>query len=129
MTELDPETLAFAHPVSETARRRPAPPDRLTTEETPLPDTTVRNDPDGGRYVATVDGEEAGSAHYLVRDGTVVLTHTEVDPKWEGKGVGSALARATLDDLVAGGREFVPRCPFIASYVERHPEYAEHVAH
>jgi uncharacterized protein len=24
----------------------------------------------------------------------------------------------------AAGRTLVPRCPFIASYLERHPEYA-----
>lgn len=88
-----------------------------------MPEKSVRNDPDGRRYVVTVDGEEAGVAHYAVRDGVVVFTHTEVDPKWEGQGVGSALARGALDDAVRSGGKFIARCPFIAAYVERHPEY------
>jgi predicted GNAT family acetyltransferase len=84
----------------------------------------VRDDPEHRRYVVSVDGRDAGYAHYTVRDGVVVFTHTTVDPEWEGRGVGSALARGALDDVVGTGRTFAPYCPFIAAYVDRHPEYA-----
>jgi predicted GNAT family acetyltransferase len=93
-----------------------------------VPETTVENDPDRGRYVVKVDGEEAGSAHYVVRDGAVVFTHTVVDPDREGQGIGSRLAKGALEDVVTRGQRFVARCPFVAAYVERHPEYAEHAA-
>lgn len=88
------------------------------------PTIQVTDQPERKRFVVTVDGEEAGAAHYAVRDGVIVFTHTAVQPRWEGKGIGSALARGALDAVTGGGGTFVARCPFIAAYVERHPEYA-----
>ena len=84
----------------------------------------MRDDADRHRYVISVDGEDAGFAYYSVRDGVVVFTHTEVDDRWEGQGVGSALVRGALDDVVSSGRSFAPRCPFVAAWVDKHPSYA-----
>jgi predicted GNAT family acetyltransferase len=80
------------------------------------------------RYDATVDGEPAGSAHYRVRPGIVIFYHTVVDEAFEGKGVGSALAKGALDDVRARGERIVVECPFIAAYLKRHPEYADLIA-
>ena len=47
-----------------------------------------------------------------------------VDPAFEGQGVGSALVRHALDQILAGGtRKVVPVCPFVKRYIRRHPEY------
>jgi predicted GNAT family acetyltransferase len=54
--------------------------------------------------------------------------HTEVYPKFEGKGVGGALAKAALDDIAHRQLTIVPECEFVKGYLEKHPEYAEHVA-
>lgn len=76
------------------------------------------------RYEAYVDGELAGSAYYELDDKRVVFTHTEVDDRFEGKGVGSALVRFALDDVRAtSSRRVMPRCPFIGSWIEKHPDY------
>jgi predicted GNAT family acetyltransferase len=84
----------------------------------------VRDVPERSWYEVTVDGEPAGHATYR-DDGEVrVFLHTEVDDSFEGQGVGSALAQGALEDVRASGRTLVPRCPFIASYIDRHPEYA-----
>jgi predicted GNAT family acetyltransferase len=82
------------------------------------------------RYEGVVDGAVAGYVRYheRPRDGAVVLLHTEVDPSFEGKGVGSALAKLTLDSLRARGAKIVPSCPFVAAYIQRHPEYDDLVA-
>ena len=78
------------------------------------------------RYEAWIDGELAGSAYYELDDKRIVFTHTEVDDKFEGKGVGSQLARFALDDVRAqGGRRVVPRCPFIRSWIQKHPDYED----
>lgn len=88
----------------------------------------VRDNPNAHRYEVGVDGEAAGFAAYRLRHGTVVFTHTEVDPAYGGRGLGSTLARHALDDVRSRGLRVVPECPFIARYIERHPEYADLVS-
>ena len=76
------------------------------------------------RFEAHIDGRLAGFAEYQLTEDLVVFTHTEVDPAFEGQGVGSAIARYALDQLLAGGtRKALPVCPFIKGWIERHPEY------
>lgn len=53
-----------------------------------------------------------------------MFVHTEVDQHFEGRGLGSKLAARALDAARRAGERVVPLCPFIASYLERHPEYA-----
>jgi predicted GNAT family acetyltransferase len=77
------------------------------------------------RYEAFVGGRRAGILTYRRRPDGVVLVHTEVDREFEGRGVGSRLVAGALDDLRARGVGVVPRCPFVAAFVERHPEYRD----
>ena len=53
------------------------------------------------------------------------LYHTEVPPQFAGKGVGSALAKGTLEYIKAEGKQIIPTCPFVAAYLKKHPEYQE----
>ncbi len=75
-----------------------------------------------GRYVISVDGVDAGFSMYHLQDGVVTFMHTEVDPDFEGQGLGSALARGALDDARSRGLKVRALCPFIASYLQRHPQ-------
>lgn len=78
------------------------------------------------RYVATNDdGDEAGQLTFEVDDGVIRLLHTAVDDAYEGQGVGGALARRALDDARRDGLQVDPQCGFVASYIERHPEYED----
>ena len=86
-------------------------------------DTEIRDNPDERRYELYVDGALAGFAAYRVRDGLTVITHSEVDNAYRGKGLGSVLAGQTLDQLRAQGARVIPSCPFFAKYVAEHPEY------
>ena len=83
----------------------------------------VRDDPERHRYEARLDGVLAGFADYRLRPGRIVFTHTEVDV--EGRGVGSALVRGALDDVRRRGLKVTPLCPFVRSFLDRHPEYAD----
>lgn len=85
----------------------------------------VTDNPAAGRFEARLDGELAGSAYYTRRDTRVVFSHTEVDDAFEGQGVGSALVRGALDAVRARGERAVPSCPFIAGYIDQHPEYQD----
>ena len=92
-------------------------------------DVTVQDNPEKSRYEACDDaGVVAGFAAYTIRDGTLVFTHTEVDDAFEGRGVGSALARGALDDARERGLPVRPDCQFIRGYIEKHDEYADLVA-
>ena len=89
----------------------------------------VRDNPSEHRFEIHDDGKLAGFARYVRRPGRIFFVHTEIDPAFEGRGLGSQLASAALDATRATGERIVPLCPFIASYVERHPEYADLIDH
>ena len=76
-------------------------------------------------YRLFVGEQEAGALHYARRGERLVLHHTEVDPAFEGRGLGSKLVSAVLDDIRARGLEIVPLCPFVRRYLARHPEYED----
>jgi hypothetical protein len=94
----------------------------------PEAETEVVDVPEASRYELRLGGRLVGIAAYRRRDGAVVFTHTEVAESGEGHGLGSRLAAAALDDARRQGLEVVPLCPFIAGYIERHPEYQQLVA-
>jgi uncharacterized protein len=87
--------------------------------------TAVTDNEAALEYEITVDGEPAGVIRYTRDDDgrVVTLVHTEVEPKFEGHGVGSTLIQGALDDIRAHGRRVVPVCPFVLAFLERHPEY------
>ena len=93
-----------------------------------LDDAEVVDVPEESRYELRLDGRLVGLAAYRRRDGRIAFTHTEVDESLEGRGFGSRLAAAALDDARSKGDAVVPLCPFIAYYIEQHPEYQEVVA-
>ncbi len=91
-----------------------------------MTDVATSNNPQKGRYEAHIDGELAGFAQYQLTDRLVVFTHTEVEDRFEGRGVASALARFALDDVRAdGSRMVLPLCPFIKGWIEKHPDYQD----
>jgi uncharacterized protein len=86
-------------------------------------DTTVVDNPAEHRFEIRADGALAGFAAYRADEREHVFTHTEIDPAYEGKGLGSVLIRGALDDVRSRGRAVLPVCPFVRSFVERHPDY------
>jgi uncharacterized protein len=84
----------------------------------------VAHDPDEARFVARIGGVFAGASYYWYRRGRMVLIHTETQPEFEGRGVGSSLTRMALDAAREQDELVVPLCPFVESYLERQEEYA-----
>jgi len=86
---------------------------------------TVTDNPDRHRYEAHVGDALAGFVDYQLATDLAVLTHTEVDRSFEGQGVGSALARAALDDVRERGIKALVVCPFITGRIAHHRDYAD----
>jgi predicted GNAT family acetyltransferase len=76
------------------------------------------------RFEAYLGGETAFT-EYVLHNGAMVLPHTVVPPAFEGKGVGSALAKAALGYARDHGLTVKPVCPFIAGYIVKHPEWRD----
>ena len=91
-----------------------------------MADIELVSNPDKSRYEAWIGGELAGFAEYQLTDALIVFTHTEVPRRYEGQGVGSAIARFALDDVrTASTRRVLPVCPFIKGWIGRHREYVD----
>lgn len=86
---------------------------------------TVRDNPEESRFEARDGDELIGIARYEPVGGRVVLTHTEVDQARRGRGVGSALMGAVLDDLRSRGLPVLPVCPFARAFIDDHPAYGD----
>ncbi len=74
------------------------------------------------RFELDVDGH-ISFINYRRHGGVISMTHAEVPPALNGRGIGSALAKGALDLVRARKETVVPMCPFIAAYIKRHPEY------
>ncbi len=74
------------------------------------------------RFELSIEGELA-LAYYRHQDGRIVLTHTEVPQALSGRGVGTHLARSVFDILRARNARVIAKCPFMAAFAAKHPEY------
>ncbi len=90
-----------------------------------MSDIRVADNPAGGKFEITLDGEEAGLIAYERSGATISLIHTLIDPRFEGRGLGTRLVREALDSLRAQGLAVLPQCPFVRGYIQRHREYAD----
>ena len=76
------------------------------------------------RYELPIADDAVAVAYYSLEDGRVVLRHTEVPNEFGGQGIGKRLAHAVFERLRAEGKRVIARCPFMASYAARNPQYA-----
>ena len=89
--------------------------------------SAVRHDAANHRFELDLDGGQA-LAFYRLADGVMTLTHTEVPAALRGRGIGSRMMRGVLESVRAQGFKVVPRCPFVADYMNRHLEFADLLA-
>lgn len=86
---------------------------------------TVSDNADEQRYEVRLDGELAGFAQYKAKPGQVAFTHTEIDDRFEGQGLGGRLVAFALDYARERGLAVLPFCPFVRAYIQHHREYAD----
>lgn len=88
----------------------------------------VRDNPDANRFEIVVDDVVAGFVEYRREGGTTTFVHTEIGDGYEGQGLGGKLARGALDEVRTAGGKVVAECPFIAGWIDKHPDYQDLLA-
>ncbi|MFV0294805.1 MAG: GNAT family N-acetyltransferase [Hyphomicrobiaceae bacterium] len=84
----------------------------------------VVDNPAEGRFEMKVEGATA-FVTYRREDGVITLNHAEVPRALEGRGIGGRLVRGTLDLVRSEGLKVVPRCSFVAAFIDRNPSYQD----
>ena len=82
----------------------------------------VRDEPGQNRFTITVGDEVAGFIDYRHEGDALALLHTEVDPAYEGQGLGSKLVGGALAQLRDAGTPVLPHCSFVRRYLQRHED-------
>ena len=85
----------------------------------------VADNPDRSRFEIFDDNELAGFAEYHRYQDEIAFIHTKIDPRFGGRGLGGALARAALDSAREQGLAVLPYCPFIRGWISKHPDYTD----
>jgi predicted GNAT family acetyltransferase len=84
----------------------------------------VRDNPARRRYDAYVGSALAGFTDYHVQPGIITVMHTEIERSFEGRGMASQFVAAILDIRRREAEVLVVR-PFVRSFLQRHPMYAD----
>lgn len=87
-------------------------------------EANVRNNQAEGRFEIEIDGAIA-ELTYRRQPNSITFLHTGVPPELEGRGLAKQLAVAGLGYARENGLGVVPLCPFVATYIKRHPEFAD----
>jgi uncharacterized protein len=81
------------------------------------------NNSKNGIFKATENDILAGEMTYVwAGENKFIIDHTEVNPAFEGKGIGKKLVMAAVDYARANGLKILPLCPFAKSVFERTTE-------
>ncbi|MFD7516115.1 GNAT family N-acetyltransferase [Streptomyces niveus] len=88
-------------------------------------ESRVADNPGRSRY-EVFDGDElAGFTEYHRYRDEIAFIHTEIDPRFAGRGLGGVLARGALGAAREQGLAVLPFCPFIRGWIGKHPDYAD----
>jgi uncharacterized protein len=87
----------------------------------------VVNNEAAHQFEITIDGH-TGFIRYAKTADRINFLHTEVPSELGGRGLAGILAKAALDYARDAHLHVIPSCPFVKSYIGKHPEYASLVA-
>jgi predicted GNAT family acetyltransferase len=87
-------------------------------------DIQVQHNSKGQRFETHLGGRSAYLS-YTFQGTLVCFNHTFVPEEFRGKGVAAALVRKGLEEARREHWKIVPSCPFVAAFIERHPEFAD----
>lgn len=91
----------------------------------PANSPVVSDNPYDRRFEVWVDGELAGFTTYVLRSGVISFLHTELDPRFQGRGLGQELVRTALQSARKRGLHVLPFCPYVLSFIEKNQEFLD----
>jgi uncharacterized protein len=94
----------------------------MTTDKTGAPTTVAA---ETNRFTISVDGKSVGLTQFSDRDRQRIFTHTEVADDFEGRGLATILIGEALQATRDAGLRIVPVCKMVASYIDKHDEFAD----
>ncbi len=92
----------------------------MTADKTGAQTTVSAQD---GRYTIAVEGKAVGLADFADRGDQRIFYHTEVDPKFGGRGLATILVEEALNATRDDGKRIVPLCSMVATVLKKHPEF------
>ncbi|MEX0916039.1 MAG: GNAT family N-acetyltransferase [Wenzhouxiangellaceae bacterium] len=87
----------------------------------------VQHNPDHNRFETSVDGHQC-VLDYTLDEDVISMNRVYVPPPVEGKGIAGAITRHALDYSREQGWKVIARCPYVAAWIKRHPEYQNLIA-
>lgn len=76
-----------------------------------------------GEFVATFDGKKAGLMTYSWAGADkIIIDHTEVEPAYNGKGVGKEMVYKAVEFARENSLKIIPLCPFAKATFEKNEE-------
>ncbi|MFC4162770.1 GNAT family N-acetyltransferase [Epilithonimonas zeae] len=76
-----------------------------------------------GEFAATFDGQKAGLMTYSwAGDDKIIIDHTEVEPAYNGKGVGKAMVYKAVEFARENNLKIIPLCPFAKATFQKNEE-------
>lgn len=88
-------------------------------------DPEIRHDPEARKFSTTVDGKEAYLRYALRGEGTLDFKSTFVPPELRGRGLAAKVVARGFEYAEENGFKVIPTCPYVETWLERHPRYRE----
>jgi len=88
-------------------------------------DVRVVDVPERSRFEVRVGDELAGFTEYRRRPRVIEFIHTQIEPRFEGHGLGSKLVATALSKARSDGLAVLPYCPFVRGYIAGHREHLD----
>lgn len=87
----------------------------------------ISAEPQESRFTVSHDGKVIGLVDYVDRPGQAVrtFTHTEVSPRFGGRGIAAHLVRFALESTIEHGLTFTSACSYVTDFVSKNPEFAD----
>jgi len=82
---------------------------------------TITDNQQNQQFEIWLDDDRA-YLEYRIKDGNLVLMHTEVPDKLGGKGIASALAAHAFNYARSHNMRVKVYCPFVATWLKKHSE-------